>query len=340
MDLRTIFFNKVGRLRSGWRVLLFVIGLFAIGFAMTTAVRVGYVVFIHFFPNAQNPFIEQLIYRFAALVVALVTSYGALKILEGLPWRSFGLTFHDRWLRDLVIGSVIGILSLALAVGIVYVGGGARFRWNLNLTGVIYSLVWSAFLFTIAALFEEAAFRGYPLQTLARAHLAWVGVLLTSLPFAAVHLANPNVVPLVTFSNTALAGVWLAVAYLRTRSLWFPLGVHWAWNWALGSIFGLPVSGLHLVSNPLLRASDTGPAWLTGGSYGLEGGVAGTVALLLSTLFIWRTRLISATPELLRLTSEENPAPRSDVLSIQPMSDDLGSRASSPAMSEANNMSD
>src|SRR4029078_3131049 len=100
---------------------------------------------------------------------------------------------------------------------------------------------------------------------------------------------------------TALAGVWLAIAYLRTRSLWLPLGVHWSWNWALGSVFGLPVCGITIVSQPLLRGKDIGPALLTGGSYGIEGGVACTVVLVLSTLFLWRTKLLSADPDLLKL---------------------------------------
>ena len=109
-------------------------------------------------------------------------------------------------------------------------------------------------------------------------------MLLTSVPFGLAHLDNPNVIPAVTFTNTAIAGVWLAVAYLRTRSLWLPLGVHWAWNWALGWFFGLPISGLNLVSHPLLKAED-GPRWLTGGSYGIEGGVACTIALIVSRSF-------------------------------------------------------
>ena len=104
------------------------------------------------------------------------------------------------------------------------------------------------------------------------------------------------------------AGVWLAVAYLRTRSLWFPLGVHWAWNWALGSLFGLPVSGINdLAPHPLLHGTDLGPAWLTGGSYGIEGGLACTITLIISTMFILRTRLVTATPELKTMTSQENP---------------------------------
>jgi hypothetical protein len=152
----------------------------------------------------------------------------------------------------------------------------------------------SALVFLFAAAAEEMLFRGYPLQTLTRAKLAWLGVLLTSVPFALVHLKNPNVVPVFTFLNTALAGLWLAVAYLRTRSLWLPLGLHWSWNWAQASLLGLPVSGIdRLAPAPLLRAVDSGPAWLTGGAYGIEGGGACTVALLVSTLIIWRTKLIS-----------------------------------------------
>jgi hypothetical protein len=132
--------------------------------------------------------------------------------------------------------------------------------------------------------------------------------MLTSIFFAWVHLSNPNVVPGFTLLNTTLAGIWLGIAYLRTRSLWLPLGIHWSWNWMMGAVLGLPVSGIeNLTPAPLLRATDAGPAWLTGGTYGIEGGAACTIALLLSTVFIWRTRLVSATPEMLQLTDKENP---------------------------------
>jgi membrane protease YdiL (CAAX protease family) len=95
-----------------------------------------------------------------------------------------------------------------------------------------------------------------------------------------------------TFINTALAGIWLAVAYLRTRSLWLPFGLHWSWNWAQASLLGLPVSGIsRLAPAPLLNAVNLGPDWLTGGAYGIEGGAACTIALLISTVIIWRAKL-------------------------------------------------
>jgi membrane protease YdiL (CAAX protease family) len=137
-------------------------------------------------------------------------------------------------------------------------------------------------IFAIGALSEETLFRGYLLQTFTRAKLIPVGIGLTSLLFAFAHNNNPGNNPL-SWLNTLLAGVWFAAAYLKTRDLWFPLGIHLMWNWLQGPVFGINVSGIAEFSpDPILRATDAGPAWLTGGSYGIEGGVACTIALLIS----------------------------------------------------------
>lgn len=316
MDLHSIFINNVGRLRSGWRLALYIFALLALSFLLVSILRVAFAVGRTFMPPvAHSHYYANAIFRLAELAAALGAGYLCARFLEGLPWRSLGLTLHQGWARHLIVGSAIGVAGLALAVGIAVAGGGLRFSFGGSemLFAMGRSLLAFSVLLFIAALAEEAAFRGYPLQTFARAGLVWLGVILTSLPFGLAHLMNPNVVPGVTFANTVIAGVWLAAAYLKTRSLWFPLGVHWGWNWALGWLFGLPISGLRIIPNPLLRGDDAGPAWLTGGDYGIEGGVACTVALIVFTLFIWRTRLVSPTPDLLKLTSEENPATPSRV---------------------------
>jgi hypothetical protein len=311
MDLRQIFINPVGRLRSGWRFLIFVVVYVVLLFLLGTALRIMYAVAHLVVPGISlGPHFQNLVFRLLLLTASLGAGYVCTRWLEGLPWRALGLWLHAGWWRDLLVGSFIGIVSLALAVVIATAGRGLSFTFSGRaiLLQVAQTLIFSSILFIIAALAEEALFRGYPLQTMTRAKLAWLAVFITSVPFAAVHLQNPNVAAGFTFTNTALAGVWLAVAYLRTRSLWFPLGVHWAWNWALGSLFGLPVSGINdLAPHPLLRGTDLGPAWLTGGSYGIEGGLACTITLVVSTIFIWRTRLVRATPEMELLTSQENP---------------------------------
>jgi hypothetical protein len=305
--MRQIFINEFGRLRSGWRLLIFIGAVITLTFAIATILRV---ILIVIGPHARSNvtvYVAELVFRAGLLASALGAGYICVRFLEGLPWRSLGLTFHTGWLRDLVFGFATGFAALVVAVAIASRG----LHFSLGSAGwpaIIRSMVASLVILFVAALAEEAMFRGYGLQTLTRAKLAWLGVLLTSVPFGLAHLTNPNVVRGVTFANTALAGIWLAAAYLRTRSLWLALGVHWSWNWALGWFFGLPVSGLQLVSNPLLQGQDNGPKWLTGGSYGIEGGVACTIALILFTAFLWKTRWLSATPELKQMTSEENPA--------------------------------
>jgi len=311
-----ILINEFGRLRSGWRLLIFGVVFFVIAFLVATVLRVAYVLVttaVPALPHAQ--FVSEIIFRIGLLVAALGAGYLCARLLEGLPWRSLGLTFHPGWLRDFLIGSAAGFASLLVAVAIA--SKGLSFTFAVGWQSIISSMIGSVVLLIMAALAEEAMFRGYGLQTLTRAQIAWLGVFLTSVPFGLAHLNNPNVVSGVTFANTALAGIWLAVAYLRTRSLWLPLGLHWSWNWALGWFFGLPVSGIKLVSHPLLQAEDTGPKWLTGGSYGIEGGVACTISVILFTIFIWRTSWVSATPELKQLTSEENPLTPEPVLTIR-----------------------
>jgi len=311
MELKKLFINSAGRLRSGWRLAVFVVAYIVCLFLLTSAVRVVYAAWIYFALDVKLGFyVQDVVYRLIILASGLAAGYLCARLLEGLPWRSLGLSLHAGWFRDLLVGTAIGIASMALAAAIATAGGGLRFTFSTAgiFPQVAKTLVLSGGLFVVAALAEEALFRGYPLQTLTRARLAVLGVLLTSVPFAAIHLQNPNFETGLAFLNLVLAGVWLAAAYLRTRSLWFPLGVHWAWNWALGSLFGLPVSGItRIAPHPLLQGTDLGPAWLTGGNYGIEGGLACTITLAISTFFIWRTRLVSATDEMKGLTSQENP---------------------------------
>ena len=319
MDLQQIFINPTGRLRSGWRLLIFLLLFLAMLFVIGTAARIGYAVVIQIVPSPRlGVYFENLVFRFTVLTAALVAAFICTRWLEGLPWRAMGLSLHTGWLRDLLIGSGLGVASLAMATGIATVGGGLSFTVSGSAAffQVGQTLVFSAVLFIFAALAEEALFRGYPLQTMTRAGLIGLGVLITSFAFAGLHFGNPNLKQGLPYLNLVLAGVWLATAYLRTRSLWFPLGIHWAWNWALGSFFGLPVSGKALVQHPVLHGTDLGPAWLTGGDFGIEGGIACTVALIVSTIFIWRTKLVSATEEMKRFTSQENPlpAPSTDLL--------------------------
>lgn len=294
MEAYNFFLDNRRQLRSGWRLAIF-------GIAFLICVQVTQVVlFIGLSALLQRSY-SQLIPGYwgvaaghgSILFSGLLVGWACGKLLEELPLKALGCVPHPGWLQNFGLGSVFGAASLLLAALLAALTRGIQFRFDPAGGGAItQTLAISLLLFVFAAAAEEILFRGYPLQTLTRARLAWLGIFLTSVPFAAVHLRNPNVVPGFTFVNTALAGVWLAVAYLRTRSLWLPLGLHWSWNWVQASLLGLPVSGIErFTPAPLLNATNAGPDWLTGGAYGIEGGAACTVALLVSIVIIWQLKL-------------------------------------------------
>jgi membrane protease YdiL (CAAX protease family) len=197
----------------------------------------------------------------------------------------------------------MGALMIIAVVGLQVLGGGTSVAPNpiwwkmgtIDWAGLItLALDGLALLIMIAlaATFEELNYRGYPFQTLLRAVGPLFPVLLFSSLFAIAHLDNPDKT-LFSTVNTALAGIWLAMAYLKTRSLWFPTALHFMWNWMLGAFFGLPVSGLVFSHHTVLISTSESPIWLTGGTYGCEGGAAATIVLIAATFIISRAKWLN-----------------------------------------------
>ncbi len=296
MEAYNFFLDEKRHLRSGWRLAIFAV-------AFLVCVQVSHVLILGLLTivlrrsalDIGNSLWSVVAGHGSILFSAALVGLACGKLLEELPVRALGCSPHPGWLKNCALGSALGAASLFLAAGLATLTRGIHFRFDLAGARLIgQTLAVSLIVFVFAAAAEEILFRGYPLQTLTRARLAWLGILLTSVPFAFAHLGNPNVVPGFTFVNTALAGIWLGVAYVRTRSLWLPLGLHWSWNWVQASLLGMPVSGIErLAPAPLLRAMNLGPDWLTGGAYGIEGGAACTVALLVSIVVIWRAKLFA-----------------------------------------------
>jgi membrane protease YdiL (CAAX protease family) len=307
------FYNDAGRLRSVWRVAVFVAAYAAV--VMGVLVAAGFAVAFLLPPDLYKLIFEGtpgfVIQSFLLFGTAALIGWGCALMLEDLPWRSLGWALHKGWLRDALVGTAGGGLAVCLAALLGVAAGGYRFSMTDSTGGVPKTLGVSFVIFVLGAAAEEMLFRGYPFQTLTRSWPVWVAMLPVSVPFALVHLANPNVAAGFTFANTTLAGVWLCVAYWRTRSLWFPFGLHFGWNWVQGALLGSPVSGITSITpHPLLHFADAGPALVGGGAYGIEGGAVCTLTLALATLFTWRTGLLKAEPEMKQYTDGENPNPK------------------------------
>lgn len=307
MQIQTFLFNDSGRLRSGWRfgifMLLFitiVIPLQLIARFMLDIVSIG--------SSGQSVFSRSL-GSLISLGGAIALGWFCGGILENLPFRALGVWFTKYWIKDLLLGVLFGAASVSFAVLIAVLFGGLKFSVNdsAGRSAILLTLGASFVIFAFGAAWEEAFFRGYILQTFTRAGLAWFAIALTSVFFGLVHLGNPGATWISTL-NTILAGLLFSAAYLKTRTLWFVFGLHFIWNWVQGAIYGIEVSGLtELTTAPLLVESDRGPIWLTGENYGIEGGIACTIALIMFTILIWYLPILKSTEEMQELTSREKP---------------------------------
>lgn len=197
--------------------------------------------------------------------------------VPGSPLASMGLAARGRWLSDAGWGFVLGCGMVGSAVCAIAVFGQMTFRTHLTArTAAGAGAV--VIILAAGAMAEELTFRGYPFQRLVDAVGATGAVIVLSVLFGAAHFGNPNV-SVWAVVDTVLVGVLLALAYLRTRSLWMPWGIHFAWNATLGLGFGLPVSGLTKFS-VVVRSKVQGPLWLTGGKYGIEASAVGALVIL------------------------------------------------------------
>jgi len=304
MPIKTVFFNVFGRLRSGWRFVIFLALFLALTSILALAVQL---IFGGWAKYSEESALFLVVNSLIALVSALFTGWLCGKFLEGLPFRALGAWFTTNWFKHLALGIIMGSVSICFAVSIAIVFGGLSFEINPNQgqTAILNTLGSSFVIFAVAAAFEEALFRGYILQTFSRAGLPWLAVILTSAFFGVVHLGNPNA-GIVSTLNTILAGIWFSVAYLKTRDLWFVWGMHLMWNWVQGAFFGIEVSGLtDITTASFLTERDRGPTWLTGEDYGIEGGIACTIALLVSIAVIYFMTILKPSEEMLELTSSE-----------------------------------
>ena len=187
-----------------------------------------------------------------------------------------------RLLPDTSLGFGIGILFFVLVTGIIALFGGYR------ITGVgndWAALARALFLFLVVAVGEEVLFRGIVFRMLDRQWGTWVALVVSALIFGFMHITNDNASVWSSVAIAVEAGLLLGAAYKWSGTLWVPIGIHWAWNFFQGPVFGFAVSGNETRS--LFKAVIEGADWLTGGSFGAEASVpAFGLGLAFSVLFM------------------------------------------------------
>lgn len=275
----------------GWHAALLRVAAFlALGFALLVALG-GLYAMLPVPATGTAVLLGTSVPAAAAVIAGIVLLRG----LDGRPAAALGIGVSRATPGLAVLGFGIGAVALACAVLGIAAAGALRYdaqpggvgEWLLTLLGHAGAL-------TVAAFAEEAIFRGYAFQVLGAAFGVPVAVTVSSVAFAIAHGRNPEVDGLALL-NIFLGGVLLSMAYVRTLSLWFATAVHAGWNWTVMSLFDLPVSGFTF-DTPLYDAGVAGPDWWTGGAFGPEGGLVGTIGFGVALLAVLRLRAIRPDP--------------------------------------------
>ena len=230
------------------------------------------------------PLIDRLVLLFLLLVGFSALGMGFSR--QRQPRTAMGLVSRPGMLREFGVGAAVAWgLMLLIILPSVFIGGLSVRLWTGSHQWLL--LVVDLLVLLVAALCEELVFRGYPFQRLMDAIGTTLGTVLVSICFVVVHYdpAMPHAAIFALF----LLSLILCAGYLRTRALWLSWGLHFAWNAAMGPLFGLPLSGYNHFANgfaPVVQSVALGPDALTGSDYGPEGSTVAVVVLLLFGLWL------------------------------------------------------
>jgi membrane protease YdiL (CAAX protease family) len=282
--IERVILKDGGRLRPIIRIVLFVAAIWLV------SLEIGSVIFgyTHGMSIWWQLFYGSLARSFAYLALSWIF----VRLIDGRPFSSLGLTFRRGWPKELGIGFGVGaalqLLVMAILVGtrsVHYSGGVVHdfLFWK--------RVAFNAVLFFFAASVEELSFRGYAFQRLVDSVGTGTAIVASAVLFGLAHMGNPSATFFSTL-NTVLAGIVLTVPYIRTRSMWAQLGLHWSWNLTMATIVSLPVSGIGFAPNLFVAQIGRWP-WLNGGAYGPEGGAVVTIVSVVGIAWLVRTRYLT-----------------------------------------------
>jgi len=294
-----VFWNAAeNRLRVLWRVLLqavlmialAVIPILLVAEPLTALHKRG-----RFLAGLNAGSYDRVINMIAGPLLMLAVLASVLIAVRFLDHRSISelwVVFDQRWRSGFLIGIAIGAILMSIVFVAEYAAGWVTVAGTMatNAAGVslLLAISFSFVKVVCVGIYEEAVCRGYLLRNLADALNLRVSIVVTSAVFAILHLTNDNS----SFLSTVglfINGILFAVAVLSTGRLSTAIGLHMAWNFFEGVVYGFPVSG-DKEGATLVAIRQAGPVFLTGGNFGPEAGVIGIVASVIGIVMLWSLR--------------------------------------------------
>jgi len=212
----------------------------------------------------------------ANLAAALFANWLALKIFVSLDLSAIGLRWNRASSDNFALGLLGGIGAASIALAPALLVGAAHFVQSSGEHPSLAAPVFLAVFLLVGSAAEEILFRGFGFQTLLPVAGSAASVGICAVLFGMLHLGNPNVAWL-GIANTVGFGAIFGYAFLRSRDLWLPIGLHFGWNFTL-PLFGERVSGLNMKVTGYEMSWTAGALW-SGGAYGPEASLLATAVL-------------------------------------------------------------
>ena len=280
MRLQAFLYTPAGVLRAPWRLFVFATAsaVFAVPVLIARTMLPA---------ELERAPLDDVWDSTMFTLALLAGTWYALRRVDGRPWRDVWMGRAAAAPGRLTFGWVLGTLAIGVPSALLVAGGWLQFVPQADGSSLA-AAVTALLVLGPAALFEELLARGYIMTVLREALGWWPAIVLTSVPFGLLHAWNPGATP-GSIALVTLAGVFLALVVMVTRSLWAATLAHLAWNWTMAALLHAPVSGLGLAA-PDYRLVDAGPDWATGGSWGPEGGAGAVAGMIAGTAYLYARR--------------------------------------------------
>lgn len=267
------FLNSERQLRNGWWILIF--------FLVLASILMPALLF------AQQNSMDVPIGLQAVIIV--VASW-ICQLLRRKPMAELLGKFNLRWFKELCLGGLVGSALMLVPALMIWIFGWVDWQWNPAGFSTLLSTV---LLFAGVAAAEELLFRGFIFQRLVAGLGQWPAQLILAGYFLLTHLNNPGMtddVKVLASVNIFLASIMFGLAFIRTKSIAMPLGLHFMANLMQGGILGFGVSGTD--QSGLLKPIFAGVSdWLTGGQFGLEASVPGLFFVVVTLILLYMGEL-------------------------------------------------
>lgn len=296
--MKFVFINSNKQLRSGWKIAAVMAAYILASIVIMTfaGMAAGIILLIlrGGTVNArgmsanitklmnENPYMEAAT-QIADFAILMIVIYIFLRIFEKKGFGHIGFTKARSNSRQLIFGLLMGALSMTIIFLVLLLTGNITLRsakpqFTVSaLTGIVS--------FVLVGIKEEALSRGYCITVLNQMKKPWLSVLISSLIFSSLHIFNSNV-KIFGLINIALVGILFGYMFIKTSSLWMPIGYHITWNYFQGNVFGFPVSGGS--HQGIFTLSEFNDNILTGGKFGPEAGILTTIVIIIGLIVIWR----------------------------------------------------